>query len=445
MQLNWQAYPKQIAFFNATEREVLYGGAAGGGKTRGQVMDAFIDALKYPGIKQLTLRSTYEELEKSVLREVETLYPVSIFKYNKSSHTGRIGDSILDFGYLASDKDLMRYQSAEYDIIRFDELTHQTEYRYTYMMSRVRGNNNFPKQIKSSTNPGSIGHAWVKKRFITAAEPNTTFTVNGMSRRFIPAKVQDNLFLMKSNPEYIEWLEQLPDHQKQALLFGNWDIFEGQYFTEYSYDTHVVPREKLIIPKDWRRFRSMDWGFKDPCCVLWFAIAPSGRIFVYDELYVRFVPDKMVAEKIREKTKGDPIAYTVASPDMFKEDGKSAIDGPTLAEIFANNGVPLLRADNSRVPGWQRVREYLAPMDDEFPRIMICSNCVNLIRTLPDMIYDDLNVEDIADGLEDHAPEAFRYGLMSRPSPTIIVQKPDIKPFDPFASNKPRGNGFYSQ
>ncbi|NLI54094.1 MAG: hypothetical protein GX417_07175 [Clostridiales bacterium] len=332
-------------------------------------MDAFIVALKYPGIKQLTLRSTYEELEKSVLREVETLYPASIFKYNKSSHTGKIGDSILDFGYLASDKDLMRYQSAEYDIIRFDELTHQTEYRYTYMMSRVRGNNNFPKQIKSSTNPGSRGHAWVKKRFITAAEPNTTFTVNGMSRRFIPAKVYDNLFLMKSNPEYIEWLMQLPEAQREALLNGNWDIFEGQYFTEYSYDTHVVPREKLIIPKDWRRFRSMDWGFKDPCCVLWFTIAPSGRIFVYDELYMRFVPDKLIAEKIREKTKNDPIAYTVASPDMFKEDGKSAIDGPTLAEIFANNGVPLLRADNSRVPGWQRVRDYLAPIAAAFSTV----------------------------------------------------------------------------
>jgi hypothetical protein len=188
----------------------------------------------------------------------------------------------------------------------------------------------------------------------------------------------------------------------------------------------------------------MDWGFKDPCCVLWYAIAPSGRIFVYDELYVRFVPDKLVAEKIREKTKADPIAYTVASPDMFKEDGKSAIDGPTLAEIFATNGVPLLRADNSRVPGWQRVRANLAKMDDGFPRLMICSNCVNLIRTLPEMIYDDHNVEDIADGLEDHAPESLRYGVMSRPSPTVVIAKPDIKPFDPFDRGKKSGDGFYS-
>ena len=445
MQIRWQAYPKQIDFFNATEREVLYGGAAGGGKTRGQVMDGFIKAVEYPGIKQLILRNTFDELEKSVIREVDTIFPNSVWDYNKSMHTGRIGNSIIDFGYLANDQDLRRFMSSEYDIIRFDELTHFTEYQYTYMMSRVRGPNAFPKQIKSSTNPGSRGHAWVKKRFITAAEPNTTFTVKGMSRRFIPAKVQDNLFLMKTNPEYVEWLEQLPEAQKQALLMGNWDIFEGQYFTEYTYDTHVVPREKLIIPKDWRRFRSMDWGFRDPCCILWYTIAPSGRVFIYDELYVRFVPDKLVAERIREKTGNDRIAYTVASPDAFKEDGKSAIDGPTLAEIFANNGVPLLRADNSRVPGWQRVREYLAPMDDGFPRLMICSNCVNLIRTLPEMIYDDKNVEDIADGLEDHAPESLRYGVMSRPSPTTVKPQPEHIPFDPLARNKPRGGGFYSQ
>ena len=244
MQVKWQAYPKQIAFFNTTEKEVLYGGAAGGGKSIGQVMDAFIKAAQYPGMAQLILRSTYEELEKSILRDVDVMYPASVWNYNKSSHTGRIGKSIIDFGYLASDKDLRRYQSAHYDIIRFDELTHFTEYQYTYMMSRVRGDNNFPKQIKSTTNPGSVGHAWVKKRFVTAAEPNKTFSVDGRTRIFIPAKVQDNLFLMKSNPEYIEWLEQLPEHQKQALLYGNWDIFEGQYFTEYSYRTHVIPRDR---------------------------------------------------------------------------------------------------------------------------------------------------------------------------------------------------------
>lgn len=444
MRVNWQAYPKQIKFFNTTEKEVLYGGAAGGGKSIGQVMDAFIKAAQYPGMAQLILRSTYEELEKSILRDVEVMYPASVWKYNKSSHTGRIGKSIIDFGYLASDKDLKRYQSAHYDIIRFDELTHFTEYQYTYMMSRVRGDNNFPKQIKSTTNPGSVGHAWVKKRFVTAAEPNQTFSVNGRTRIFIPAKVQDNLFLMKSDPEYIEWLEQLPEHQKQALLYGNWDIFEGQYFTEYSYQTHVIPRDRIEIPKDWKRFRSMDWGFKDPCCVLWYAIAPSGRVVVYDELYVRFQPDKAIAAKILEKTRDDNVSYTVASPDMFKEDGKSSIDGPTLAEIFANNGVPLLRANNTRIPGWQRVREYLAPMEDNHPRLLICSNCVNLIRTLPEMVYDEYNVEDIADGLEDHASEALRYGLMSRPSPNVFLPKPEPKPFDPFARKPSRGSGFYS-
>ncbi len=444
MQLDWQVFPKQLEFFRATEREVLYGGAAGGGKTRGQVMDAFIKGLEYPGIKQLIFRKTYDELEKSVLREVEELYPMSIWSYNASKHTGKLRNgSIIDLGYLATDKDLSRYQSAQYDIIRFDELTHFTEHQYRYMMSRVRGRNRFPKQIKSSTNPGEIGHAWVKARFIAVAPPNTTVTIDKMTRRFIPAKVQDNLFLMKNNPEYIEWLEQLPEVEKQALLFGDWDIFAGQYFTEWNYDKHVVKPFK--IPPEWRRFRSMDWGYKDPCAIHWYAVAPNGRVFVYRELYQSKILSRDVAKRIRELSAGETIAYTAASPDMWQERGHSDIEGVTIAETFARNGVPLTQADNTRVPGWQRVREYLTDMDDGKPRLQVFETCLNLIRTLPEMIYDEHFVEDVADGLEDHAPESLRYGLMSRPTPAVIRPKPKPKPYDPFDRNPPQQGGFFSK
>lgn len=453
MQLEWQVYPKQLAFFNATERELLYGGAAGGGKTCGQVMDAFIKALQYPGMKQLIFRKTYDELEKSVLREVEDIYPPSIWNYNGSKHTGKFRNgSIIDFGYLATDKDLKRYQSAQYDIIRFDELTHFSEHQYRYMMSRVRGRNNFPKQIKSSTNPGSEGHAWVKARFISAAPHNTTFTVNKMTRRFIPARVEDNLFLMKNNPEYLEWLDQLPEHERQALYFGNWDIFEGQYFTEWNYDKHTIP--PFEIPKEWRRFRSMDWGYRDPAAVLWFAVAPNGRVYCYRELYETKLLAKDLAGKTRAislvRTAGKPdgeaeeIAYTAASPDMWKEYGDAEIAGTTIAETFTKNGVPLIKADNTRISGWNRVREYLRNMDDGQPRLQVFRTCLNLIRTLPEMIFDDKFVEDVADGLEDHAPEALRYGLMSRPAPTTVMQKPEPKPFDPFDRGKTRKGGFLS-
>ena len=158
---------RQKSFISATEREVLFGGAAGGGKSFGQLIDAFLYALKYPRSKQLILRRTYPELEKSLIRVSQTIYPRSVYSYNGSSHTGRFRNgSLIDFGYSASEADVFQYQSAEYDVIRFDELTHFTEFQYVYMLSRLRGVNGYPKQIKASTNPGGVGHAWVTERFI---------------------------------------------------------------------------------------------------------------------------------------------------------------------------------------------------------------------------------------------------------------------------------------
>lgn len=439
--LDYQVTRKQLAFMNALEREIMYGGAAGGGKTAIQVIDAGKMALQYPGIRQLILRRTYEELEESILPEIEEKYPPHLWTYNESKHRGRwFNGSTIKFGYLARDKDLRGYQSAQYDVIRFDELTHFTKRQYTYMMSRVRGKNNFPKQIKSTTNPGSEGHAWVKARFVDPAPPNTSFIDGDMSRIFIPAKVEDNLFLRKYNPEYIEWLNQLEEHERAALRDGRWDVFFGQYFTAWRYEKHTL--RPFEIPKSWRRFRAMDWGFKDPCCVLWFAVTPSGRVIIYRELYVTKTLSRKIAEMIIELSEGEEIAYTAASPDIWRETGHTDIDGKTIAETFGLAGVPLIKADNTRVPGWQQVREFLEDADDGRPRLYVFQTCLNLIRTLPEMIYSERFVEDIADNLEDHAPEALRYGLMTRPSPA--KPKPKVKPvpYDPFDRGKTNKNGF---
>jgi hypothetical protein len=232
---------KQKLFISATASEVLFGGAAGGGKSYGQTVDAFLFALKYPGSKQLLLRRTFAELDKSLIRTVLSWYPRKVFSYNSSSHTGKFSNgSVLDFGYCASENDVYQYQSAEYDVIRFDELTHFTEMQYVYLISRVRGSNGFPKQIKSSTNPGGVGHSWVKNRFVDPSPPNTQFVgSDGMSRIFIPSLLTDNTFLMSSDPDYQRRLEALPDSEKRALLYGDWDIFEGQYFEEFNRDIHV--------------------------------------------------------------------------------------------------------------------------------------------------------------------------------------------------------------
>ncbi|MBQ5801162.1 MAG: terminase family protein [Clostridia bacterium] len=262
---------KQRRFIEADATEVLFGGAAGGGKSFGQLIDALLYALKYPKSKQLILRRTFAELEKSLIRVSLSLFPREIYTYNSTLHSGKFKNgSILDFGYCATENDVFQYQSAEYDAVRFDELTHFTEFQYLYLISRVRGANDNPKQIKSSTNPGGVGHSWVKSRFVDPSPPDTPFTASDGSRRiFIPSKIDDNLFLMKSDPEYKKRLLALPESQKKALLYGDWNIFEGQYFTEFDYEKHTC--NPFPIPKEWRKYRTIDYGLDRLAC-LWVAV-----------------------------------------------------------------------------------------------------------------------------------------------------------------------------
>jgi hypothetical protein len=212
MKIDLTVTKKQKAFIDARETEVLFGGAAGGGKSYGQLVDTLLYALRYPGSKQLILRRSFAELDKSLIRSSMEIFPRDIYSFNSSSHVGRFKNgSIVDFGYCATESDVYQYQSAEYDQIRFDELTHFTEVQYLYLISRLRGANRFPKQVKSSTNPGGIGHTWVKARFIDPAPPGEVFSGGGgLTRIFIPSLLSDNSFLEKNDPSYRERLMNLP-------------------------------------------------------------------------------------------------------------------------------------------------------------------------------------------------------------------------------------------
>ena len=221
-------------------------GAAGGGKTFAQIIDALVYACKYGGSKQIIFRRTFPDLERSVIRTTQAIYPNEIASYNSSKHVWTFKNgSLIDFGYIDNEQDVYQYQSAEYDVIRFDELTHFTEYMYVYMISRCRGANDFPKRIKSSTNPGGVGHEWVKARFIDIGKPNEIHTVRNevgtqTTRVFLPSFVTDNKYLMEADPDYIKRLDALPEKERKALKEGNWDIFDGQYFTEFDRKIHVV-------------------------------------------------------------------------------------------------------------------------------------------------------------------------------------------------------------
>lgn len=219
-------------------------------------------------------------------------------------------------------------------------------------------------------------------------------------------------------------------------------MLAGQFFREFSRTKHVI--EPFELPSWWRRFRSIDWGYNDPCAVLWHAVDGEGRVYTYRELYLRYTRADQVAERIRRESEGEDIAYTVASPDMWQKRGavlkaNGGFEGESIAELFSLSGVPLTPADNSRIAGWQRVRSYLAAAPDGEPRLKIFSCCENLIRTLPGLIFDEHDREDAAQG-EDHAPESLRYALMSRPAVSAEPRRRSSPAYDPF-SEEPEGKG----
>lgn len=419
---------RQKAFIDASSGEVLFGGAAGGGKSYGQLVDALLFALKFPRSKQLILRRTLPELDKSLVRCALELYPREIFTYKASKHEGYFQNgSVIDFGYCDSENDVYRYQSAEYDVIRFDELTHFTEQMYVYLISRVRGANTYPKQIKSSTNPGGVGHTWVKRRFIDIGPPNEEHE----GKIFIPSLVTDNSFLMKNDPGYIKRLKRLSKKDREALLYGNWDIFDGQYFTEWKREIHVI--SPFDIPAAWRRYFVMDYGL-DMLAGYWIAVDIHGRAYVYREIYESGLIISEAARKICEATKEKIYAY-IAPPDLWnrrQDTGKSA------ARIFAENGVPVIAAKNDRVQGWYNLKEWLSPFRNETGEmcayLRIFSNCTNLIRTLPALGVDSKNPNDVANTPHEltHAPDAIRYFVAGRPVPATIPKEEgkDVPDFD---------------
>ena len=397
----------------------MFGGAAGGGKSYAQLIDSFLYAMKYPASKQLILRRTLPELEKSLIRVSLGLFDAAVYKYNAAKHMGTfVNGSIIDFGYCDRENDVYKYQSAEYDVIRFDELTHFTEDMYIYLMSRIRGVNDYPKQIKSSTNPGGVGHSWVKGRFIDKCVDGVYHDGTG-TRQFIPARVSDNSFLMKNDKGYIHRLNRLSEKDRRALLYGDWDIFDGQYFSEFRRSIHVV--KPFSIPKHWKRYFTMDYGL-DMLAGYFIAVDTSGKAYVYKEIYK---PNLIISAAAKEILAADEkdVSVFYAPPDLYN---RRQDTGKSVAEIFAEYGILLAKSENSRVQGWYNLKEWLMPYRDEAghttANLVIFENCTNLIRTLPALTFDRNNPNDVADSPHEltHAPDALRYFVSGRPSPAVV-------------------------
>ena len=424
---------KQEKFIKSDAFETLFGGAAGGGKSYGQLIDALLYALKYPKSKQIIFRSTFADLEKSLIRVSLDLYPLSIADYNSSKHTWKFNNgSIIDFGYIQYEKDVYQYQSAEYDVIRFDELTHFTEFMYTYMISRCRGANTYPKRIKSSTNPGGVGHAWVKERFIDIGEPNVIHnckleTGEEVTRIFIPSLVTDNKFMLEYDPDYIKRLDALPEKERKALKYGDWDIYDGMFFPEFKRSVHVI--EPFKIPDNWNRYIAMDYGL-DMFAVLFVAIDTKGKAYIYNEIHKSNLIVSEAVQTLKSYMRQNKYKYIYAPPDLWNRNRDT---GKSTAELFWEGGIDLTKASNNRIAGWLNVKEWLRIKKVRHEQtgelyedsdLKIFSNCLNLIKYLPQLQHDEKDPNDVA--TEPHEPthitDALRYFCVSRTAPTKEIK-----------------------
>jgi len=437
----------QTDFLAASEREVLYGGSAGGGKSYAMLADP----LRYmgnPNFSGLLLRHTTEELRELIYKSQE-LYP-KIWKGIKWSErkmqwTAPSGAKLW-MSYLDREDDVLRYQGLAFSWIGFDELTQwATPFAWNYMRSRLRSTDpDLPVFMRATTNPGGRGHHWVKKMFIDPSAYNTAFNATDIDtgeelkypsghkksgqplfkRRFIPARLSDNPYLATQG-DYEAMLLSLPEQQRRQLLEGDWDIKEGAAFTEFDRNIHVV--EPYSIPNNWVKFRACDYGYGSYSAVVWVAVTPSEQLVVYRELYVSKVLATDLADMILELEAGDGnIRYGVLDSSLWHKRGDT---GPSLAEQMVQRGCrfrPSDRSKGSRVSGKNELHRRLQV--DEFteePRLVFFSNCHNLIAQIPAIPIDKKNPEDIDTNSEDHLYDALRYGIMSRPRFSIFDYDPN--------------------
>lgn len=416
--------PQQMKFISSTADETLYGGAAGGGKSYAQLIDAEIKAFQYPGCNQILLRRTYKELDRTLVQVSHRVFKGLPCVYNKSERLWRFSNgSTIGFGYCEHEQDVYQYDGVEFDIVRFDELTHFTYFVYSFLMGRLRGTNLCPKQMKSSTNPGNVGHTWVKERFIDPSEAETVFEIpldedESLRGIFIPAKVDDNPFLLANDPNYRKRLLALPEKERKAKLLGEWDIFDGQFFPSFRREIHVV--KPWPIPEHQKRYVSFDYG-RDMFAALFFAVDERGRAVCYREIYEPGLLVSQAAERLKAAIpEGEKICSYFAPPDLWNRHSDT---GKSTAEIFMEHGVPLTKVSNNRVSGWQNVAEWLEPFRDEqdvlTAGVRFFPNCCNIIRCLPALQFDEKDPNDTANEPHEltHAPDALRYFLAGRPSP----------------------------
>lgn len=396
----------QWKFFLSTAKYTCYGGARGGGKSWAIQRKAPLGAYNYPGIRILILRREYGDMENSIIAPMLKILAPGTYQYNKTEHmiTFTNGSSI-KFGNMPGYGAAVqgKYQGQEYDWLFIDEATQFLESEFRGLAAIVRGANKIPKRVYLTCNPGGPGHNWVKRLFI---ERNFKDGENPKDYVFIPATVDDNKDLMESNPDYVKQLELLPEDIRKAHRYGDWNALAGVYFEEFTEGIHTC--NPFPIPGDWARYRAFDYGLDMFFC-LWIAVDPGGRCYIYRTFSQ---PSLVVSDAARvqlEKTgPGEVIYMTIAPPDMWSRQRET---GKTQAAMFAENGVPLYRADNSRKQGWAALKELFKIREDGKPGLIIFNTCQELIECTKCLMHDTKDPNDVAKNPHEitHGPDAMRY------------------------------------
>lgn len=465
--LIWKPTPRQAAFLAVPDTvfEVMYGGAAGGGKSEALLNLPIVrEFYNQPRFKGVIFRRTYPELEAEIIvrSQSQGFYAGTGGTYNVEKKRWQWpSGAIMQFGHLEYDRDVRKYDSAEYNLVAFDELTSFTEYQYTYMFSRCRSSDSkLPAIVRSGTNPGNVGHSWVRARFV---EPLSTGNVilkdkrTNLLRIFIPSKVQDNPHLMKNDPQYINRLQGMAEKDRRAKLDGDWYTFSGQVFDDYreepyegepDFATHVV--DDFVIPSWWPRVLAIDWGYEALTYALWSAISPNGRVYLYREYAIKHAKISQWATEIGRvsssehfsdvvicqsagQQRGDDLTiaqqfekYSGLRPRLSVNEHGSRVASKLLIQEYmrwkARPSRKIVNEDFNqdmanqvlRMQGLESYKSYLASFEPEtpetnLPKLQIFRGLEVLRKTIPLCIYDDSKKEDVAEFSGDDPYDCLRY------------------------------------
>lgn len=460
--VQWSPHRKQETFLTVPDWvfEVMFGGAAGPGKTEAICMLPLVRQFhQHPRYKGLILRRTFKELENEIIIRSKQWYASTGAIYNETKKRWAFpAGGFQSFGHAEHEKDIANYDGVEYNYVGFDELTHFTEYQYTYLAgSRVRSSTSqLPAIVRSGTNPGNIGHKWVRDRFVEPCRDGMKLLKDkrtGLYRMYIPAYLDDNPTLLENDPLYAQKLMMLPtEAERRAKRYGDWYTFEGQVFSfrleplpdEPENARHVIPR--FEIPFWWPKVAAIDWGYAAHVWIGWAAIAPDGRVYLYREYFQKRKLISEWASEFKRLSVNDNLQEVHLDPSAWQNRGVETID----QKFKEYSGYTPVKAINNRIGGkmllhdylrWmpkprtkdvigvldpelankilrnygiERYKEYLQffeeePEESNLPKLQIFDECRAVQDAIPQCVYDPDNPEDVLEFDGDDPYDGIRY------------------------------------